>query len=134
MKLIIVTGVTALAVLAFMVELLRRRQLQEKYAILWLAVSIVILPMAFFPPIINNVAEALGIKSGVSLVLFLGIVFLLMVTVHLSWEVSRLEEETRTLAEDLALLRSEIGRPRDSSAVPAPVTADLPERASDDQR
>jgi hypothetical protein len=129
-KLIIVTGLTALAVLAFMVELLRRRQLQEKYAILWLAVSIVILPMAFFPPIINNVAEALGIKSGVSLVLFLGIVFLLMVTVHLSWEVSRLEEETRTLAEDLALLRSELGRPRDTSAVPAPSTLEV----SDDQR
>ncbi|MFF5235079.1 DUF2304 domain-containing protein [Dactylosporangium sp. NPDC000521] len=136
MKLIIVTGVTALAVLAFMVELLRRRQLQEKYAILWLAVSIVILPMAFFPPIINNVAEALGIKSGVSLVLFLGIVFLLMVTVHLSWEVSRLEEETRTLAEDLALLRSELGRPRDSSSVPAPSSpsSDLPAGVSDDQR
>ena len=129
MKLTIVTGLTALAVLAFMVELLRRRQLQEKYAILWLLVSIVILPMAFFPFLTDNLAEAIGIASGVSLVLFLGIVFLLLVTVHLSWEVSRLEEETRTLAEDLALLRSELGRPRDSSAVPAP-TSEVP----DDQR
>ncbi|MEV0131316.1 DUF2304 domain-containing protein [Dactylosporangium sp. NPDC050688] len=129
MKLTIVTGLTALAVLAFMVELLRRRQLQEKYAILWLAVSIVILPMAFFPFITDDLAEAIGIASGVSLVLFLGIVFLLLVTVHLSWEVSRLEEETRTLAEDLALLRSELGNPRDSSAVPAPTT-----EVPDDQR
>ena len=32
---------------------------------------------------------------------------LLLVCVHLSWEVSRLEEETRTLAEDMALLRAE---------------------------
>jgi hypothetical protein len=128
-KLTIVTGLTALAVLAFMVELLRRRQLQEKYAILWLLVSIVILPMAFFPFLTDNVAEAIGIASGVSLVLFLGIVFLLLVTVHLSWEVSRLEEETRTLAEDLALLRSELGRPRESSAVPAPVS-----EVPDDQR
>ncbi|MET7421926.1 DUF2304 domain-containing protein [Dactylosporangium sp. NPDC005555] len=130
MKLIIVTGLTALAVFGFMLELLRRRQLQEKYAILWLVVSIVILPMAFFPFLTDNLAEALGIASGVSLVLFLGIVFLLMVTVHLSWEVSRLEEETRTLAEDLALLRSELGRPRDTSAVPAPSTLEV----SDDQR
>lgn len=130
MKLIVVTGLTALAVLAFMVELLRRRQLQEKYAILWLVVSIAILPMAFFPFLTDNLAEALGIASGVSLVLFLGIVFLLMVTVHLSWEVSRLEEETRTLAEDLALLRSELGRPRESSAVPAPTSSEV----ADDQR
>ena len=107
MKLTIVTGLTALAVLAFMVELLRRRQLQEKYAILWLLVSVVMLPLAFFPILTDTVARAIGIASGVSLVLFLGIVFLLLVCVHLSWEVSRLEEETRTLAEDVALMRAE---------------------------
>ena len=118
MKLTIVTGLTALAVLAFMVELLRRRQLQEKYAILWLSVSVLIVPLAFMPFITDNLARLLGIASGVSLVLFLGIVFLLLVTVHLSWEVSRLEEETRTLAEDLALLRSELGRPRPQDEIP----------------
>jgi hypothetical protein len=103
--LIIVTAIAALAVLSFIVELLRRRQLQEKYAMLWLAVGILTLPLAIFPKIINVVARALGIASGVSLVLFLAIVFLLLVCVHLSWEVSRLEEETRTLAEEVSLLR-----------------------------
>jgi hypothetical protein len=34
-------------------------------------------------------------------------VFLLIVCIHLSWEVSRLEEETRTLAEEIALIRTE---------------------------
>jgi hypothetical protein len=109
MKLLtIVTGLTSLAVLAFMIELLRRRQLQEKYAILWLAVSIVMVPIAFVPTMVDKVAVTFGFASGVSLVLFLGIVFLLLVCMHLSWEVSRLEEETRTLAEDVALLRTEM--------------------------
>jgi len=40
------------------------------------------------------------------------IVFLLLVCVHLSWEVSALEEETRTLAEDFALLRAQIDADR----------------------
>ncbi|WP_433076472.1 DUF2304 domain-containing protein [Dactylosporangium sp. CA-052675] len=133
MKLTIVTGLTALAVLAFMVELLRRRQLQEKYAILWLVVSVVMLPLAFFPFITDRTAKLLGIASGVSLVLFLGIVFLLLVTVHLSWEVSRLEEETRTLAEDLALLRSELGRPRPQDEIPHEAIS-AQETAYDDQR
>ena len=107
MKLTIVTGLTAIAVLGFIIELLRRRQLQEKYAILWLAVSIIMVPLAFFPTIVNSVATTLGFASGVSLVLFLGIVFLLLVCMHLSWEVSRLEEETRTLAESVALIRAD---------------------------
>jgi hypothetical protein len=107
MKLTIVTGLTAIAVLGFIIELLRRRQLQEKYAILWLGVSVILLPLAFFPRIVDSVAGAVGFASGVSLVLFLGIVFLLLVCMHLSWEVSRLEEETRTLAESVALLRAD---------------------------
>ena len=105
MKLTIVTGITVLAILLFIVELLRRRQLQEKYAILWLAVSVVMVPIAFFPQLVNMAAEAIGIVSGVSLALFLAVVFLLLVCMHLSWEVSRLEEETRVLAEEIALIR-----------------------------
>ncbi|GAA4256957.1 DUF2304 family protein [Dactylosporangium darangshiense] len=52
-------------------------------------------------------AASIGIASGVSVVLLLGTVFLLLLCVHLSWEVSPLEEETRTLAEDMALIRTE---------------------------
>lgn len=135
MKLTVVTAVTGLILLLVIVELLRRRQLREKYAVLWLCVSMIIIPLALFPRLLDNVAGLLGIVSGVSLVLFLGIVFLLLVCVHLSWEVSRLEEETRTIAEELALLRAETGKsvPVDISvptdlpiAADVPVTADVP--------
>ncbi|MEW1585899.1 DUF2304 domain-containing protein [Micromonospora vinacea] len=112
MKLTLVTGLTGLLLLGTIVELLRRRQLREKYGMLWLAVLIIVIPLSLFPRLLDNVAEMLGVASGVSLVLFLGIVFLLLVCVHLSWEVSALEEETRTLAEDLALLRAEIDADR----------------------
>ncbi|MFI6242649.1 DUF2304 domain-containing protein [Micromonospora sp. NPDC050795] len=112
MKLTLVTGLTGLLLLGTIVELLRRRQLREKYGMLWLAVLIIVIPLSLFPRLLDNVAELLGVASGVSLVLFLGIVFLLLVCVHLSWEVSALEEETRTLAEDFALLRAEIDTDR----------------------
>ncbi len=40
----------------------------------------------------------------------MALTLLLGVSVHLSWELSRLEDETRSLAEDLALLRSSVER------------------------
>lgn len=98
-----------MVLLSFIVELLRRRQLREKYAILWLVVGILLIPPALFPTMLDAVTEAVGVQSGVSLVLFLGAAFLLLVCIHLSWEVSRLEEETRTLAEEIALIRAERG-------------------------
>ncbi|NGM13021.1 DUF2304 domain-containing protein [Verrucosispora sp. WMMA2044] len=108
MKLTLVTGLTGLILLATIVELLRRRQLREKYGMLWLGLLFVVIPLSLFPRLLDGVADLLGVASGVSLVLFLGIVFLLLVCIHLSWEVSALEEETRTLAEDFALLRAEV--------------------------
>jgi len=108
MKLTLITALTGLVLVATIVELLRRRQLREKYALLWLGVGLLVIPLAIFPKLLDRPAEFIGAKSGVSLVLFLGIVFLLLMCVHLSWEVSRLEEETRTIAEDLALLRAKI--------------------------
>ena len=107
-KLTILTAISGLAVLVFIFELVRRRQLREKYAVLWGVVGIVVIPLALFPSLLNPLSRAVGVASGVSLVLFLAVVFLLVVCIHLSWEVSRLEEETRTLAEDIALLRTEV--------------------------
>lgn len=107
MRLTILTGITGVVLFVFILELLRRRQLREKYAALWLTVGVAILPFAFVPRLLDRAASYVGVASGASLVFFLGFVLLLLVCLHLSWEVSRLEEETRTLAEDVALLRTE---------------------------
>lgn len=106
--LIVVTSVAGLVLLLAILELLRRRQLREKYAVVWLAVGVLVIPAALFPRFLDSVAHALGIANGVSLALFIGLVFVILVCIHLSWEANRLEEETRTLAEEVALLRLEV--------------------------
>jgi hypothetical protein len=136
-KLTILTAVTGLMLLLIIFELVRRRQLREKYAVLWGVVGVLVVPLALFPRLLDTVSQMVGVVSGVSLVLFLGVVFLLLVCVHLSWEVSRLEEETRTLAESLALLRTEL-RPAPGGAGAARRTetvSTLPgQRVAGDQR
>jgi hypothetical protein len=104
-NLTVLTAVMALIFLVSVVELVRRRRLREKYAALWIVVGLVVVPLGFFPTALNDVTRDLGVASAVSLVLFAGIMFLLLVCLHLSWESSRLEDETRVLAEEIALLR-----------------------------
>lgn len=104
---------TGLAVLGCIVELLRRQQLREKYAALWLLIGLIIAPLGFFPTWLDSIANKLGVASGVSLVLFAGFVLVLLVTLHLSWESSRLEAETRTLAEEVALIRAHLAQTAD---------------------
>jgi hypothetical protein len=99
-----------LVTLVFMVELLRRRRLREKYAALWIAVAVVVALGACFPQLTNWLAELVGVTTPVNLVFFLGLLVLLVVCVQLSAEVSGLEHENQTLAEESALLRNRIER------------------------
>jgi hypothetical protein len=103
-RLVILTVVVGLAIVTGIVELLRRRRLREKYAALWLATALLVLVLAIFPRGPDVLAQMVGVKNGISLVLFASVVFLLVVCLHLTWEVSRLDEKTRTLSEEIALL------------------------------
>jgi len=94
----VVPLVGGLIAVGLMVELLRRRQLKEKYAVLWVVVGAGMLLLAIWPGLLDMTARALSIKSGPNLLLFVAALVLIVVCVHLSWEVSRLEDRSRALA------------------------------------
>jgi hypothetical protein len=108
MKLNVLTVIVGLVLLLVIFELLRRRQLREKYAVLWIVIGVGVIPLAIFPRGLDTVATMIGVASGASLVLFLGLILLLLICTHLSWEVSQLEEETRILSEEVALIRTRL--------------------------
>ena len=104
-------GLAAAALLlGFVVELLRRGILRERFAALWLAVSSLLVLGALFPGVLTRAAGALGFQVVSNLLFFTAIVFLLLIAIQLSNEVSRLEARTRRLAEDLALLSAQMPR------------------------
>ncbi len=109
-----VTGVhiialaSALITLTVIIELSRRRHLHEKYAVTWLAVAVVIAVFAVFPGLFNSAAHRVGVKSPPDLLAVIAVLFLLTVCVRLSWEIGRMEDRTRVLAEEVALLRKDL--------------------------
>jgi hypothetical protein len=98
----------ALAIVALVVEMLRRKKLREKYAALWLIVGVATLVLAAFPRLLNIVAEYVGVQVPSNLLFAMSILMLLGVCLHLSWEISVVEDETRTLAEEVAILRAQV--------------------------
>jgi hypothetical protein len=98
----------ALAAVFVMLRLVGKRQLRSKYALLWLAVAILLVPLAVFPRALDTVADWVGVYYAPTIFLVAAIGFLLLVVVHLSWELSRMETRMRAVAEDLALLRAAV--------------------------
>ncbi len=115
--------VAAVATITVIVELSRRRQLREQYALVWISVGVVMAVFAISPGLFNRMAHAMGVKNPPDLLTVMAALFLLVVCVHLSWELGRVEDKTRLLAEEVALLRNELEARSDGSGGP--------ERASD---
>lgn len=100
-------GACVLLVL-FLVVLLRTRRLREKYTIAWLGVGIGICVFGAFPSAVEWLSRTVGVQTPSNLLFALALIVLLLVCIQLSVEVTSLEEETRTLAEELALLRFDV--------------------------
>jgi hypothetical protein len=103
-------------ILLVTVELLRRRSLREKYAALWLMVSLATVFFAVFPRILASLARLLGFAVPANLLFLVGGIVLTVISMQLSLETGRLEEESRRLAEEVALLRLQVDRLASSQA------------------
>jgi hypothetical protein len=96
--------------LGFVLHLLRSGRLRAKYAMLWSTVGAGLVILAAFPGLLDWTAGRLGIYYPPAAFLMAAVAFLFVLGVHFSWELSRLEERTRTLAEEVALLRDDLDR------------------------
>jgi hypothetical protein len=96
----------AFAALVFLIvfEMVRRRYLRERYAILWLGAALVLLVLAAWNQLLSTISSAVGIKTPSNAFFVIAFAFLLLLLLHFSSVVSRLTDETRVLAQRLALL------------------------------
>ena len=98
----------AVAVLGIILVLLLKRQLREKYATMWLLIGLMLLVISVFPGLLLAMTHMLGVEVPANLIFALAIVLLVGVTLHLSWELSRAEDEIRRLAEEVAIVRVDL--------------------------
>lgn len=98
----------ALVIVAVVIEMLRRKKIREKYAALWLIIGVATLVLAAFPRLLDIVAVWVGVQLPSNLLFIISILMLLGVCLHLSWEISVIEDETRSLAEEVAILRTQV--------------------------
>ena len=86
-------------------EMLRRHRLREKYAVVWFCVAVGLLVVTLVPSVLTWASDLLHVQVPANLLFFVGSLLLLAMSLQHSFELGRLEERTRTLAEEVALLR-----------------------------
>lgn len=105
----IVGIIGAAALLLTILELVRRRRLLERYALLWLLAGVVLLGLAVWRGALEQLAALVGIASPPNALFFVAFGFVLLLLLHFSVAVSRLTDQSKVLAQRLALLEERVG-------------------------
>ncbi len=121
----------ALLVLVF--ELVRRKRLSERYAILWLVAASTLFVLAAWKGLLTTLSNDVGISYPPSALFAVAIGLIAMILLHFSLAVSRLSDQNKMLAQRLGLLQQRVeeseareddpGVPTLSEADPRPAVA-----------
>ena len=109
-----ITGAHVLATVGTLVtagvalHLVRRHSLNVRYAVLWIVLSVSMLVVIALPGLLVRAAAVLSIVETEDALFFIGFLVLFAIVLQLSFAISKLEMHTRTLAEEVALLRLEV--------------------------
>jgi hypothetical protein len=107
-RLQIVAVAGALGLLVFVLELVRRRALMERYALLWLLSSVVIVALAVWQDALTAIARGMGIVSPPNALFFVAVAFILLLLLHFSAAMSRLSDQSKVLAQRQAILEERL--------------------------
>ena len=127
-QLIAIAGAGGL--LLVVLELVRRRSLLERYALLWLACAVFLLVLAAWRDLLERVADVVGIAYAPNALFVLAFGAILVVLLHFSIAVSRLADQAKVLAQREAMLDERLRRLEGSDAAREDDVSELPlERA-----
>ena len=104
----VAAAIAAVVLLLVILELIRSRRLQERYALLWLLTGIVIFVLAVWRSLLGWASDTVGIAYPPSALFVLAALFILLVLLHYSTVISRLSDQNRILAQRLALLEHQV--------------------------
>jgi hypothetical protein len=99
-----------LVILIGIIELVRRRKLNEEYSFLWLLIGLVFVLVTVFPEVFFDFSFFIGSELPMNTLLFLGIILLLFLCLFFSLKLSILSNRIKNLTQKIALLEFELDK------------------------
>jgi hypothetical protein len=106
-----------LLLLLLVLELVRRRRLLERYALVWMAVTGLLIVLTLWGGLLTRVAAVIGIGYPPSALFLIAFGFVILLLLHFSVAVSRLTDQSKVLAQQLSLLEERVRRQEERDAL-----------------
>ena len=107
-KIQVIIAVIVVTAICVIINMIRAKNLELRYALAWLIVGVGILVLDCFPGLMAWMARKIGIASPVNMLFFFGLqCFSLVIIFVLTVAVSRMSIRIKQLAQELALHEKE---------------------------
>jgi hypothetical protein len=98
----------SIAALILVLELVRRRRLREEYSLLWLAIAFAMLILSAWRELLHGLSRQVGSAYPPNLLFLMATLFILILLLYFSTVITRLSQENKDIAQEVALLRYEV--------------------------
>lgn len=102
--------VLAIVFIILVLNLVRKNKLDEKYSILWLFFSIIVLIVSIFPSIIEKISEMCDVYYPPALLLLFGIITIVAYIIHITLVITKQNKMIIKLTQEIALLKVDMER------------------------
>jgi hypothetical protein len=100
--------IVSAAIFLIVIELIRRNHLKERYSLIWLFASVVLIVFSVWRGLLHFIALSVGIYYPPSFLFLLAIGFLILLLLHFSTIISSLSEKNNRLAQEIGMLRERL--------------------------
>jgi hypothetical protein len=104
----IIAVVVTFAIFLLVLDLVRRRRLSERYALLWMTAAFALLVLSIWTGGLDAIADLMGIQEPANAIFIIAFAVVFLLLLNFSAVSSRLGEETKVLAQEVARLDQEI--------------------------
>ena len=114
----LVALILGVALLIFIIDLVRRRKLKEEYSVLWVTTAIVMLVLSVWFELLVWITDLIGGVAPSSTLFFFGLLFVFFMLLHFSLRVSALERQLVSLVQEIGLMSARAPEPGATPAAP----------------
>lgn len=93
--------------LLYVMLMVKRDNLQLRYALLWLSLAVIMMLCSLFPHLLFSITGLFGFATASNFIFLIGFLFLLSIALSLSMIVSKQANSIKNLTQRLALLEYE---------------------------
>ena len=108
----IIALIVTFGILLLVLDLVRRRRLSERYAIIWMTAAFALLVLSIWTGGLDAIADLMGIQEPANAIFIIAFAVGFLLLLNFSVVSSRLGEESKVLAQEVARLEQELRHER----------------------